>query len=250
MPSRMLMALCALVCSVQVGRAQVPDSIIVGVLNEWQNPPTSAGELGSLVLESADLRDARILTATLGVAANTSKTLDMRVAALRVLLSFAAGNASNVSTPDEITAPDSAILAAAVPGSKARNGSQPITLSAINSLIAPMQTLATSDPNAGIRAAAARVLRNAQRSVAPKPVLSYVCRTKFRIRNSSDFDEFLTYVVSGTDETGNVTVQRRDPNASYKDTFFATDGYGAVILSNFSGEVIGTALNSRASCPP
>lgn len=229
--------------------AQGSETAIAAIVSQWQTPPSSADSLQSLVLESASFRDTRVLTAALGAVQSQVNPRQVRVAGLRVLLTFATGNAGSVSSPEEITDTDSAQLVAAIPSIAGNLGTQPVTTATLGSLIPALQAISTNDPDNGVRAAAGRVRRYAEYATAPKPTLTYVCRTKFRIRSSSTLDTFVEYGVAGTGETGRVAVARREPNASYTDTFFATDGYGTVNIFSLSGELIASAANNRTACP-
>jgi hypothetical protein len=229
--------------------AQASEATIASVVSQWQTPPSSADSLQSLVLESASLRDSRVLAAALGAVQSQISPQQVRVAGLRVLLTFATGSAGSVSSPQEITDPDSAQPVAAIPSIAGNAGAQPVTTATLGSLISALQAISANDPDNGVRTAAARVRRYAEYTTAPKPTLTYVCRTRFRIRSTSTLDTFVEYSVSGTSEVGRIAVAHREPNASYADTFFATDGYGTVTIFSLPGELIASAANGRTACP-
>ena len=229
--------------------AQASESSIAAVVAQWQNPPSSTDSLQILVMASASLRDARVLAAAQTAVQSQGSSQEVRVAGLRVLLTFATGRPGSLMTVDEITDPDSLELVVAIPGIPGEAGAQPVTSATLASLVSAMQTVSVSDPNTGVRAAAGRVRRYAEFATAPKPQLSYVCRTKFRIRSTSNFVTDVEYAVAGTSETGRVVVASREPNVPYTDTFFATDNYGTVSISSTSGEPIASAGNNRTPCP-
>lgn len=244
------LALGASLLQTRRAEAQASDTTIAAVVAQWQTPPFSADSLQSLVLESASLRDTRILTAALGAAQAQTLPPEVRIAGLRVVLTFATGHAGSVGSPEEITDPDSAQLVSSIPSIESHLGAQPVSTLTLISLLTALQSISANDPNSGVRVAAARVRRYAEYTTAPKPTLTYVCRTRFRVRSTSPLDTFVEYSVSGTTETGRIAVARRQPNASYTDTFFATDGYGTVTIFSLRGDLIASAVNGRTACPP
>ena len=229
--------------------AQASETAIAAVVSQWKTPPSSAGALRSLVFESAELRDARVLGAALGAVQSPTNPQQVRVAGLQVLLTFAMGRASAVSSPEEITDPDSLQLVGATTEIQDIPRAQPVTTEILSSLIPALHAISTSDPDSGVRIAAARVRRQAEYAAAPKPTLAYVCRNKFRIRSTSSLDTFVEYAVAGTGETGRIYVARREPNADYTDTFFVTDERGTVKIFSIEGKLVATAKNRRTRCP-
>jgi hypothetical protein len=233
----------------RLANAQSPEALISAVVTQWQNPPSDSDSLESLVFLSASLRDARIVSAAQNAVQLQSNPQQARVAGLRTLLTFAIGRPNSVLSVAQITDADSLDLAGGVSGIESLSGAQPITVGVLTSLVSAMQSVSASDPSSAVRIAAARVRRYAAVAIAPKPELAYVCRTKFRVRNASDFVVEVEYAVAGTNETGRVVVDRRQSGTAYADAFFATDNYGSVTISTPSGELLGSATDSRIACP-
>jgi hypothetical protein len=224
------------------------ESEIAAVVSLWQNPPSDSGALEDLVVQSATLRDARVLAALQAAAQYASNPTSVRIAALRAAFTFAAGRASALPSAAELSS-DSLELAGGGSGIVGIAGAQPVTGTALSALESAMRSLSASDPSAEVRASAARVLWFARSAAAPKPQLDYVCGRKFRLRNSSDLNVIVEYSLSGTSETGQVTVAGRQPGATHQDTFFSTDNYASVTAYALSGEIIGSAANARIPCP-
>jgi galactose oxidase len=77
--------------------------------------------------------------------------------------------------------------------------------------------------------------------------LAYTCGTNFRIRNTNWANVPLSYKVTETNETGNLTVPSRPQAYPYNETHFHTNTTGTVQLS-YAGSVIATQANTGEDC--
>lgn len=132
---------------------------IAAAVREWRDPPNHAREL--LVIESISLRDARVADAAMTAAENGRLPLHDRLAALRVILTFAMDDPraainfdSGVPASGDLSVP----LGGSSPHAAGVAGAQPVTPATTRKLRMRLQRLASSDPNRQVRSAAKDVL--------------------------------------------------------------------------------------------
>lgn len=79
--------------------------------------------------------------------------------------------------------------------------------------------------------------------------LTYLCQTRFRVRNTNFASATLTYDVYGTQERGSVTVTRATPSEPQRDVVVMTTNVGTVRLF-YNGTLIQTKGNGgKLTCP-
>lgn len=114
--------------------------------------------------------------------------------------------------------------------------------------------LADASTDLPLRRAAQCVFRFAN-TLDPPPFLAsgvrltYLCRSRFQVRNTNFAPATLTYEVYGTPERGPITVGRATPNEPQRDVVFSTANVGTVRLFVDGTLIQSVANGGKPTCP-
>ena len=87
-------------------------------------------------------------------------------------------------------------------------------------------------------------------TITPSTIrLTYICGTRFRVRNPNDAVITVTWDVAGTTESGTLQLPARPLNASFSETFVTTVAVGTVRLF-YHGAQVDVKANGGFTCPP
>ncbi len=255
-------------CQAALRRAAEPDSLM-SALGSLQfcgvsGPPVVAAAwsgfdgddraLGSLVHYSALFRDNRIMAAVREVARSESAPRRMRLASLRVMVSYFQagawvfqGQLDSAVTGSTMGIWDETHFTSTVT-------SDPLRATAPMEIGVTLAQLAAGSSDTVVKSAA-RLLRRElyYRRQDATPLLPgaialfYRCGNRFFVRNTGDISPRMTYVVSGFAESKTFSAAAPDSGATYHDTDFATTKSGTVELW-FNGHLLQTAENPGTGC--
>jgi hypothetical protein len=255
-------------CQAETHRASIPDSLrsALGALKFCgiSGPPSVASAwtgfvaddttLSVLVQTSRFLRDNRLMATMRELARSDSAPQRLRLAALRVLVSYFDSNSVVFQEQLEHATNGTAGGIWGETGFGATVTADSLRATAPMEIGVTLAQLAagSSDP---VVKAAARFLRRNLYYVRPADTpllagslgLAYNCGNLFRIRNSGDISPRLTYVVLEFSESRLIYSAAPDSGEAFRDTYFATTNPGTVQLW-FNGRLIQTAENLGTGC--
>jgi hypothetical protein len=222
----------------------------------WSAAPAIAIAVGDLRTYSRPLADGRLATQLSAIISDASRPSVVRRAALDVLTGYAIDEVS--VAPINTAATDADTLQFLSGGAPRRMiGSVSLSSGFAGQFRAAVGALAAGDPDP-------RVMRYAQRIVAAydaralysslrdpdksKITLTYICGTRFRIRNANAVVLHLTYDVYGSGQpAAELQVDERRPPAPYAEGFFDVGAKGTVRVF-LNGVLVQTKANGNTVC--
>lgn len=224
------------------------------LIARWNAASTDTATISLIEWTSARLRDARLLTALVSMVQRRSATVDRRLAAMWVLVSYF--DPRRGVSGDDLLAPDSTKGLFSTFDFGTIDGSQPFPSSYRTTIATAMQAVAANDVNEQVRNAAAFLRRELYWiSPASTPllpggfVLKYVCGNRFEMRNYDNVPMILRYRVDETADSGTIDIGPR-PSAegqSYRSLEFTTRVKGTVSIRHLS-TLLQTTANGGTSC--
>ena len=193
-----------------------------------------AYELNRLVNTTVAFRDARMVKAALAASMRKQEAVAVRVAALRVLYSFAAGDVS-ADLPDSLPDPEH-FIGGAVSERGSIPGPQSVSRATLVALRDSMRML-SSDSVKSVRDHAGIVHHEVAWLLRDPPQFEYLCGTRFRIRNPNDLWYPITYAVDGSSEGASIILPPRKPGSQYDEQVLEAARPGTVRFKDFDRDL-------------